>query len=153
MVGVAVGRIVAEDQRSLIVSVAARPSKSPTYASMKAVYLAFRSFLRSLQDILTLHLTPLSFYTQHYCDSVSIALANHNKKLSRSRTHKETNHTQPHRHSIPTTLPHLLQTEAWEGRRKIGAKHCSMVLTHTRTAAPRDPNKFPTTQLFLLGML
>ncbi|CAK1360670.1 putative membrane protein [Cercospora beticola] len=28
-----------------------------------------------------------------------------------------------------------------------------MVLTHTRTASPRDPNKFPTTQLFLLALV
>lgn len=38
-----------------------------------------------------------------------------------------------------------------EGRRKIGVIPCSMVLTQTRTASLRDPNKFPTTQLFLLG--
>lgn len=62
-------------------------------------------------------------------------------------------------HGIPIHNTSAAPTRCWcrlvsavcEGRRKIGVIPCSMVLTQTRTASLRDPNKFPTTQLFLLG--
>lgn len=56
-----------------------------------------------------------------------------------------------HNTSAPTRCWCRLVSAVCEGRRKIGVIPCSMVLTQTRTASLRDPNKFPTTQLFLLG--
>ena len=50
------------------------------------------------------------------------------------------------------TYYHIVLGSETAGRRKKGTDHYGMVLTQPKTTRqPRDPNKFPTAQLALLG--